>query len=283
MDRIQRGQPATVQASWERAGVPVDPGDPVTVTVTRDSNGTQGPPITATGGPGTSRQIALTPSDTANLDWLTLLWTAADGSTLTTYIEIVGDFYFTVARARQMSPLQDTATYSTQSIINFRTLAEFALESICGVAFVPSYRREEMSIEGYGLIRGSRRRITKVLQITTFMSTPSGGNQVPLTTLSGLQIVNGADIYFTMLWNWFSRPIMCAYEHGYPFVPPRVSNAALLLARRWLVESPWDERTTGFRTRDGGEMSILTANHSDPFDLPEIVATVDSYAVPLVA
>ena len=49
---------------------------------------------------------------------------------------------FTVAQARAMSPLADTVKYSTQKIIDARTLVETALEDACGVAFVPRYRRE---------------------------------------------------------------------------------------------------------------------------------------------
>jgi hypothetical protein len=269
-------------AEWELGGDATDPG---TVAVTVFSDRLGAPIMTAapTTGTGSSRSVSLTAAQTANLDLLTFTWTAADGSVLTTYAEVVGGFLFSLARARKLSPLQDTAAYTTDAILEARTLAEAALEDICGVSFVPRYSREEVSIEGYGLLRGSRRRIRNVVQLTTFMSTSTGGSQQPLPTLSGLQIVNGTDVYMPMLLNWFSRPIMMAYEHGYPFTPPRVGNAVLLLARRWCIESPWDERTTGFRTRDGGEMSILTASHSDPFDLPEVVAIADAYGFPLVA
>lgn len=282
-DRIPIGQPATLWASWELGGDATDPGT-VAVTVTSDRLGTA--IMTAaptTGGPGPARAVALTPAQTANLDMLTLSWIAADGATLTTYAEVVGGFLFSLGRARRMSPLQDTSAYTNDQILEVRTLAETAIEDICGVSFVPRYRHEEVGIEGYGLLRGSRRKIRNVIQITSWMSSSTGGSQQPLPTLSGMQIINGTEVYLPMIWNWYSRPIMMSYEEGYSFTPPRVSNAALLLARRWAIESPWDERTTGFRTRDGGEMSILTASHSDPFDLPEVVAIADAYGFPLVA
>lgn len=262
---------------WERAGVAVDPGSPVAVNVTYDSTGTQ-VLLNATG-TGTSRQVALTAVQTAQLDNLRLDWTAADGSKLTTYAEIVGGYMFSVAQARARSPLQDTTAYPTSAILDYRTLAEVALEDICGVSFVPRYTREEMAIAGYGIITGSRRKIRVVRQITSFQS----NQQVPMPSLSGLQIIMGQRIYMPTLWNWYTSPIYCAYEHGYAEPPPRVRNAALLLARRWLVESPWDERATGFRTRDGGEMTIMTGSHSNAFDIPEVLAIADAYGMPAVA
>jgi len=276
------GQPVTIYAEWEQGGDATDPGT-VAVTVASDrqaSNILTAAPTT--GGPGPVRAVSLTAAQTVNLDWLTLTWIAADGSVLTTYAEVVGGFLFPLARARKISPLQDTTVYTNDQLLEMRTLAEDAIEDICGVAFVPRYRHEEVSIESYGLLHGSRRNIQNVIQLSTFMTSSSGGSQVPLPNLNGLQIVAGYEVYMPTLWNWFSRPIMMAYEHGYRFPPPRVANAALLLARRWCIESPWDERTTGFRTRDGGEMSILTASHMDAFDLPEVVAVADAYGFPLV-
>jgi hypothetical protein len=281
MDRIQLSQPATLNASWERVGVGVDPTDPVNVTVTYDSDG-HTVTGTATGGPGTSRTFALTAAQTANLDYLNVSWAAADGSTLTTYAEIVGDFLFSVAQARLRSPLQDATAYPASAILFYRTLAEMAIEDICGVAFVPRYLRETMSISGFGLLSGSRRRIRTVRQITTWAGgTPN--NYQPLPNLSGLQIISSQEIYMPTLWNWFSLPVFVAYEHGYDYAPFRVQRAALELARRWLIESPWDERTTGFRTRDGGEMMILTASHTNAFDIPEVEAVATAYGTPMIA
>jgi hypothetical protein len=282
VDRVQQGQPATLWTGWERAGESIDPGT-VAVSVYSDRQGATILTGASTGGaPGLSRSFILTPAQTANLDRLTVTWTASDSSVLTSYVEVVGGFLFSTMLARSRSPLQE-ATYTSDTIMAFRTNAEMALEDICGVAFVPRYSREEMSINAPGMLVGSRRRIRSVQQITTHMSDNMGGFQQPLTTLSGMQIVNGTSIYMPSFWNWFSRPIYAAYEHGYDFPPPRVTMAALLLARRWIIESPWDERTTGFRTREGGEMNILTATHTDPFDIPEVVAVADTYGFPVIA
>jgi hypothetical protein len=231
------------------------------------------------------RTYVLTPALCSQLDYLTVQWYAAsDGSTLTTYAEVVGDFYFSVAQARLRTPLQDVTTYTTQQILDYRTLAEMALDDICGVGFVPRFSYDEAQIASWGLLELPRRRIRTVRNIYT--ATDSGPQA--LTNLTGLRIESGELVFMPSIWNWWSRPIQIAYEHGYNSCPPRVARAALELARRWLVESPWDERATGFRTRDGGEMTILTARTTvngvtHPFDIPEVSAVAEVYGTPMIA
>jgi hypothetical protein len=283
IDRIIRGQAGTVYAYWERDGVAWDPGT-TTVTITNDEGAVLvNAAATTTLGTGL-RSYDLSPSITGTLDLLTIQWLAgADGSTLTTYAEIVGGFYFSVAQARQRTPLQDTVTYTTQQIIDYRTLAEMAIEDMCGVAFVPRYTHEEAQIASWGMLETSRRRITTVRNIWT--QTNNGPQALP--TLSGLRIDSGQIVFMPAIWNWWSRPITIAYEHGYPYAPPRVARAALELMRRWVVESPWDERATGFKTREGGEMTILTARTvkagvTYAFDIPEVAAVAELYGTPLI-
>jgi len=169
--------------------------------------------------------------------------------------------------------------YPTSAILLYRQLAEQALEDICGVAFVPRLRKDEASIIGYGILEVPRRWITKVLDIST--ATNTGPQSLP--SLTGLRINQGSTLFLPTWWNWWSMPITVTYESGYKETPMRISRAALELARRWLIESPWDERMTGFRSREGGSMQILTASNSDPFDIPEVVAVAGAYGTPMMA
>lgn len=282
-DRILLNQPGDISATWELDGAVVDPGT-VTVTITRDSDGSTVVSGAATSGTGAvARTYTLTPAQTAQLDLLKAVWTSGnDGSTVTTYAEVVGGYLFSIAQARLMSPLQDTATYPTEQLLLYRVMAETALEDICGVSFVPRYTREQAHIASYGILETSRRLVRTVRQITTWQSVNGVGQQVPLPTLAGYQVVATDQVFMPVLWSWWSMPIYIAYEHGYNEPPPRVGRAALLLARRWIVESPWDERLTGFRSREGGEMTILTASHTNAFDLPEVEAIAELYSSPMV-
>jgi hypothetical protein len=279
VDRIQLGQSGTLNASWERDGELWDPGT-VTVTIASQRTGSQLVSGVAASGTGTAgRTLVLTPSQTSALDYYTISWTSSeDGSVLTTYADIVGGFLFSVAQARARSPLGDTTNYPTEAILYYRTLAEAALEDICGVAFVPRFSQTKARIVGAGMLEVSRRYLTNVVNVYT---TTNDGLQV-LPTLSGLRIENGGTIWMPAYWNFWAMPIVVAYEHGYNETPFRVSRAALELAKRWLIESPWDERMTMFRSREGGEVDILTAQQ-DPFDIPEVVAIANIYGTPMIA
>ena len=277
VDRVQQGQAATIWTQWEQAGAQVDPGV-VTVTVNSDRSGTAilaGAPTTVT---GMARGVTLPNTLTQNLDLLTLMWTAADGSFQVTSVEVVGRYLFGAVAARARSPLQDTTTYPSDAIAAYRTYAEIAIEDICGVSFVPRYSRDVARLSSWGMLELPRRKITSLVQVTT---TTNQGPQ-PVSSLTGARLMPGGLVYLPSYWNFFSYPIAVAYEHGYPYPPPRVSRAALELARRWLIESPWDERMTAFRSREGGEVDILTAK-GDPFDIPEVVAVSELYGLPLVA
>ena len=248
------------------------------MTVTNDAGTVLVNAGSAVGTGSGGRTYVLPITTTKTLDVLTIAWTAADGSVLTTYAEIVGDFHFTVQYARTRTPLQDTSTYTTQMVLDYRTLAEMAIEDILGVAFVPRFRHDIARIVAWGELEMPRRRIRKVRAI--YQQSDTG--PVALSSLAGLRIEAGGIVFLPAMFNWWSTPITVAYESGYPWCNYRVRRATLELARRWLVESPWDERTTGFRTRDGGQMTILTANHTDPFDIPEVVAIADAYGLPMV-
>ena len=288
MDRILQGQTGTINAYWERDGAAWDPGS-TTVVVTNDEGVTVAHGTAVAGNTG-YRTFDLPLSATSGLDYLTAAWTASDSSVLTTYAEVVSSFYFTVAQARARSPLGDTTTFPTQNILDFRTMAERALEDICGVAFTRRYSHHTATIASWGLLKVPR-RLAKVVR-NIYTQTDQG--PVALPTLSGLRIMPSGLIFIPTFWNWWSEPITVAYEHGYDYVNPRVSRAALELARRWIVESPWDERTTAFRTRDGGEMQLLTAGTSrpgsatsgggisNPFDIPEVVSVAEAYGMPAV-
>lgn len=277
-DRILQNQPGVLTSYWETNGESYGPGT-VTVTITADSDGSAVVTDASTTTTGNQATYTLTPDQTANLDLFTCVWTSeANSAQVTTYAEIVGGFLFSVAQARLQSPLQDYNTYSDDAIMYFRTLAESALEDACGVNFVPRYRRDRASIATFGLLSVPRNNVTDVIQITTNYN----GEDQPIPTLEGLQLVSTNQIFMPVLWNWWSLPIKIAYISGYPYPPLRAAQAALLLARRWLIESPWDERMIGFRSREGGELQILTANHSNAFDIPEVVAVADQYGVPLI-
>jgi hypothetical protein len=272
MQRVQQNQPATISASWERDGDPaVDPGD-VTLTVLRD-DGTELVKDAATTGTGASRAYDLTATDTATLDRLTCTWTSDDGSALTGYVEVVGGFLFTIAAARARSPLSDETAYPIGQLLAYRTMAELALEDLCGVAFVPRYRRDTARIRHHRVhaIALERTQVRRVLSV-----------EFEGITLTDPTIAAYDDGLLERHGLWRHGAYQVRYEHGFDETPGRVARACLELARRWLVESPWDERVTDYSSGEGDRFRLLTAG-PDPFDIPEVNAVAKLYAQPLVA
>jgi hypothetical protein len=277
VDRVLRGSVATISATWYDAnGAVADPGT-VTVQVDRDDGTNLVAAGGATSGSGANaRTFALTSTHTALLDQLKATWTSSTLGTLTTYVEVAGGFLFSIAEARKLAPLQDATKYPTADILVARTLAETALEDDCRCAFVPRYRRELVDEPNGSLLPLQRVRPTAVRSIKregVAMSTPD---------LADIRLRRDGSLYRRLGWqqgiiSW-ANSYEVAYEHGHPYPPPRVGRAALLLARRWLVESPIDERTTAVST-EGGTISFLAAGIRGSFDMPEVNEVVRRYGM----
>lgn len=249
----------------------VDPGT-VTLTLTRE-NGTviaMGQATTGTG--ATARSFTLTTTHTASLDLLRLDWVSATKGTLTTFVEIVGGFLFSLTEARNVKPLDNTSTYTTAKLIAGRTLAEAALEDACGLSFVPRYFREKVDGLGVGDVL-----LTRPRPLTITAATVDGTAVSDLTTL---ELYRDGRVYNPNGWAEGRRNVVLTGTAGYQFPPPRVGRACLLLAKRFLVDSPLNDRTTVFNHGDGSSEFFVTAGVRDAvFDVPEANAIVQDYGV----
>jgi hypothetical protein len=272
MDRVKRQTAVTISNAWYVGGVIADPGT-VTIGITRDDGTVLVPAGTATVGAGAAqRTFALTTAHTSVLDLLTATWTTSLLGVDTSMVEIVGDFLFSIAQARALDPLGDTARYTTQMITDARTLAETALEDACGVAFVPRYRRESFS--GIGMTQ----TMLGMPRVTASRSLQLDGSDV--TDLSTVVPIGSGTIYYPAGFTRGFGNYTVAYEHGWQSPPPRVTNAALLLARRYLVDSPVSDRATSLTTDDGTTQFLVTAGvRQAVFDIPEANAVVAQYGL----
>lgn len=270
--RVLRATQATISIDYEINGTSTAP-SPATadVTITR-ADGT--PLVTdapATHGTAGEFSYTLTPTETADLDCLTATWTSSLG-TLTTNVEIVGGFLFTISEARSLSPLDKTAVYSTQQIIDARTLAETALEDLCGVAFVPRYTTETFSGNaGTQLLLRPR--------TSAIRSVSADGVAYTTTELTALVPQQTGLVYNPNRWANGYGNLTIGYEHGYTSPPPRVSQACLLLAKNWLVKGPLDDRMTSMSSEDG-TFSLLTPGVRGSYvGIPEVDAVIQQYGL----
>ena len=278
MQRVARGRSATITQTFYEDGVPADPSpDSATVTITRD-DGTAIATDAATTNVGVGAvSYTLTPSDLADLDLLTVTWKATFGGQEQTYtdtIEVVGGFLFTIAQARASTPLNDTVKFSTQQIIDARTLVETALEDACGVAFVPRYRREAVSGSG------TRNLLLSMPRVTAVRPASVDGTDFTLGELAGVVPSGPGVIYAQNGWARGFGNYTVAYEHGWPSPPPRISQAALRWARHILAgTSQIDERYTSV-SNDVGTFSLATPGlRGSVTGLPEVDAAIAEYSL----
>lgn len=264
-----------ISATWhDEGGAIVDPGA-VTIRVDRADGTNLVPAGTATSGTGAAaRTFTLTASDTALLDNLTAVWSSSLRGSLTTHVEVVGGFLFDISDARALKPLDNVAAYPAARIVAERTAAEMMLEDSCGVAFVPRYARRTVRGDGTRTLLLPHARVRAARSIAVDGVAFSAAEIAAVRVRSvGLEAARPLPR---------GSSVAVSYEHGHDSPPPFVSRAALLQARRWLMEQPFDERTTRVET-DAGTISLLSAGRYGPSDLPEVNAAIAQYSAgPLV-
>lgn len=269
-ERALRGAPWTAAVAFTVDGVVSDPGV-VSVVVTR-ADGTQVTAAYADGTGAAPRTFALTSGMLSELDVLSVAWTSATLGKLTSRVEVVGGYLFSLAEARSMRPLDDTVKYPASAVVAARLLAESALEDACNVAFVPRYQRERVNGSGTASVFLRRARPTRVITATI------DGTALTAPQIAAVDVTPDGCAYRPDGWPAGRRNITLGYEHGYPACPARVARAALLLAKRYLVESPVNDRATSLVNDDGTTQYLVTAGtRSAVFDIPEANAVVQQY------
>jgi hypothetical protein len=276
MQRIVQGLSATLSHTFYVDGVATDPSPATaTVTITRD-DGTA--VVTAQAATRTAAGVftyTLTPTHTALLDILTVGWTATFGGqpqTFTDVVEVAGGVLFTIAQARALKPLQSTTDFPTAAIVEARTMIETALEDACGVAFVPRYAK--------GTFNGTGRS-TMLLppRVRAIRSTTVDGVAVSAPYLATMRMLSTGELYYPSFWTSGFANYELAYEWGYDFPPPRVSQAALTWAKAWLVKGPVDERWTSMTSEDGTYALSTPGMRGANSGLPEVDQTIHEYSV----
>lgn len=276
MVRIIAGLGATITHTFYSDGVATNPSpDTATIGITRDDGTVLVAPGAGTTDTGTGTvSYTLTPAQTASLDLLTVDWSATFGSqsqVFTDYVEIAGGSLFNVAEARALTPLNDTATYTLAKILAARALVEEAIEDTCGVAFVPRYARETVSGTNTRTVVVTRPRVTTLRFINR------DGVALSVAELATIVPNDAGVLDYPAGWMWGASNYEIAYEHGYRRPPARIKQAALTLARSWLVDGPLDDRTTAFTTPDGTFTLSTPGMRGSIFGIPEVDATVRQY------
>jgi hypothetical protein len=268
LERVLQATPFTLQQQWYEGGTAVDPGS-VTVTVTD----TAGVVVTtgAASGTGTSpRAYNLTAVHTAILDTLTVTWASTLKGTLTSYVEVVGGFLFSIAEFRGLgSAYANTTNYPTSAVVDMRTTVEQALEDACSVAFVPRHSVETVNGVYGGLLSLRWARVRSIRTVTV--------DDVAGTPADYVALREGMVYASSTWWTAGYGNVTVGYEHGYDSPPMRMKRAALILAKRWITPGSADDRAINV-TNDSGTYALFQAGvRGHLFDVPEVQAAVDQY------
>lgn len=282
--QILRGIAATL--SWQNVdqnGVAAAPAGSVTVGVTRADGTTLVAAGTATTGTGSDpRTYALTAANNTLLDMLTVTWTdAGDSSTHTTYVEVVGGYYFSTAEARASDPaLTNADKYSDALIVATRREVEEEFEAICGVAFVPRYEREILDGPGTRSLLLSRQALRAVRAVWVY------SDATTYTAWTADELASLDTVEFGMLTSRTgltfatgNRNLAVAYEHGLARPPAEIKRAAMqrLRSRMNSATTGIPDRATTFSVAEGGTYSLATPS-ADKTGMPEVDAALSRWS-----
>jgi hypothetical protein len=273
LERILQLTPGTLSQQWYEDGVAVDPGT-VTIGITRADGTTLVAAGTGTTGTGTAaRTYSLTTTHTALLDRLTVTWTSTSKGTLTGYLEVRGGFLFSLAEAPRARPAQrhrqvpdrrargdaDDGRGGDRARIRHRARPAYTLE--------PRRMRDGMIVT-----RTPLRALRSLSYTSAGVTTAYTSQQLAALTLE--------DWAITGAWGWGCRTsqVTVGYEYGLDTPPGRLRQAAIRLARQWLVSGPVDDRALGAASPDGNfSFGLATPGRGGSvFGLPELDAIVMS-------
>lgn len=269
--QVLRSTPATISAEFlDQNGVRTAPATPVAVSVER-LDGTAVTSGTATVA-DTTATFALTVAQTAELDWYQATFTDDDGRAVTTQVEIVGDYYFSVEEAREFGEtLSRTEKYTDAQIIKARQAVEERFEiMMIGRAFVPRFRRVQMDGPGGYRLQLPNPGVTRVRKLVN-NGTALTTDELNSLTIDPYGIVTytagaftGAEAY--MPGTFFTIPggILVEYEYGESFVPIDLKSAALTYCR-YLLNRPnsgvW-ATATQISSQDGSSSTLAVAGRA---------------------
>jgi hypothetical protein len=227
--RVLRATACRVTTTFEANDIPTNASGDVTVAVTRE-NGTAVRTASAVSTTVSGQYyLQLTPTDTAQLDVLKLVWTATIAGaeqTITTYVEVRGARLFSIAQARRLRPLDNTTAFPVPRLVEARTAAEIALERHLEVAFAPTYFRAVLD---------GRDRTDLILPVTRPLTITAATVDSTAIDIDDLQLQSVGRVYRETGWTAGRGNVVITGTHGHAVPPPGVSRACLALAREYLI------------------------------------------------
>lgn len=228
-------------------------------------------------------------------DTYEFIWTGTITSTTVIWVEeveLVGGYLFEISDLRTMDrAFADTTKYPTDALRVVRDAVEEVIEGAraAQVAFVPRGARVKVDGSSPDLSRaynpilyGGDYRGLKVpdFEVSEIYSVTVNGISFSSQDIAAIQV---ADNYLWRpagsaypAWSFGHNNIELHYVHGFARTPKRIRQAALMLAREYLVKSDIPGRATA--TSIGDQLFRLSiAGRDGVTGLPEVDAAIDQF------
>lgn len=225
----------------------------------------------SSGGVGTGT-YSFTLAAQSALKALTVTWSATiagSATTVTTYAEVVGGFFFSLKQGRDSdASLADTSVYPTADLTAARLEVEVECENICDLAFVPRYAR--VVLDGSGtdelLLQHPDRTYRSVAEVRTIrsvtMASSVDGTFTAFTAAELADLAVNADGTITrtggQAFTEGRRNVIVEYEYGLDSPPSDLVREAKIRLRTVLNsnKSGVPDRASSFTMVDGGTFRL---------------------------
>ena len=286
--RILLGTAADMELQVYVAGVATAP-DAVPaprVTITSEGGTVIASDVVASPGiVATKVKHTLTAAQLNQVNFLTAVWTLEMSDvahTLTTYAQVVRELLFTLADARAYygAVLGSSTTYPDATLIQMRDQITDAFADILGRSVGGHYGREILDGDGTTELELASSRLTSVLSLKartfgsqTYTAFTAGELADVLVERSGRLTRESLGVFEAGRQN-----IAVEYEHGLSPIPYELKQAALRVARHFLVKSDLPDRATS-QTNEHGVMSFLSVagKPGQWFGIPDVDAALSRY------
>lgn len=149
-------------------GEPADPGT-VTVAVTNSVGASVTSGAVAVSSNDRSTTIAA--ADNAAVDRLTAVWSSGGAVLATTYHDVVGGFYASLADIRSNTTLGSATKHPDATLLEVRSEVEYQLDDACRRAFVPRFASETLSGSGRNVLQLAQGDLREVVSLEYWTGT----------------------------------------------------------------------------------------------------------------
>jgi hypothetical protein len=261
-------------ATANEAGSPVTPTAPLTVAINDGAGVAVLTPTTA----ATMTNGISYDADQAVLsvmDTYACIWTGKVGAAAKEWgsiVEVCGGYLFEIAEMRDFDPaFADPANYSDAKIRAARTGAEQRLERACRVSFVPRARRLVLTGSGRTSVHLPDNAVRAVVSLAVDGEVFTADQLAELDVREWGRVIRGDGLVFDD-----GARVEILYQHGYDYPDFPVVQAAMLLAREYLVHSGLSSRATVEAT-EVGFFRLSVAGPDRPTGLPEVDAVIADF------